>query len=318
MNELEKYLNEALGLKITCDDWRPSDGLPFFLSHSASYTRCEVNNIAFITATIKSGDSLPGIKRIHKQLGKYTDLPVVIVSETLDARQRKALVAQGVPFVVPGVQAFLPFFALAATAREPKKYRREGRLSSRAQAAFVTLATHPEIESAAELREVTGLTASDVSRALAELDEQELIIREKSGRAMLLKRKRDTSELLETAQPLLSSPVSRTLYAKRSAALDALPDAGETALAERSMLAPPAIACKAVSKKGLKDLAFAEVLKGEIDDNDTIELQVWRYEPLVAGEKTIDNVSLALSLASMEDERIDKELNALFNKENLW
>ena len=84
------------------------------------------------------------------------------------------------------------------------------------------------------------------------------------------------------------------------------------------MLAVPAIVCKAVSKKGLKNLAFTEVLEGEIDDNDTIELQVWRYEPLVAGGKTIDNVSLALSLASMEDERIEKELNVLFNKENLW
>lgn len=318
MNELGKYLDKALGLKITFDDWRPFDGLPFFLSRSASYTRCEVNNIAFIAATIKSEESLPSIKRIHKQLGKYTDLPVVIVNEMLDARQRKALVAQGVPFVVPGVQAFLPFFALAATVREPKKYRREGRLSSRAQAAFVTLVTHPEIESAAELREVTGLTASDASRALAELDEQGLIIRKKSGRAVLFKRERDTHELLETARPLLSSPVSRTLYAKRSAALDALPNAGETALAERSMLAAPAIACKAVSKKGLKDLTFTEVLEGEIDDNDTIELQVWHYEPLVAGEKTIDSVSLALSLATVEDERIDKELYALFNKENLW
>ena len=194
MNELEKYLHEALGLRIACENWRPSDGLPFFLSRAASYTRCEVNNIAFIAATIKSEESLPSIKRVHKQLGKYTDLPVVIVSETLDARQRKALVAQGVPFVVPDVQAFLPFFALAATAREPKKYRREGRLSSRAQAAFVALVAHPEIASAAELKEVSGLTASDVSRALAELDEQELIVREKSGRALLFKCERDTSE----------------------------------------------------------------------------------------------------------------------------
>ena len=80
--------------------------------------------IAFVAAKMENEDGLPDIKRVHNQLGRYTDLPVVIVSETLDARQRKALVVQGVPFVVPGVQAFLPFLAFAATSREPRRYRR--------------------------------------------------------------------------------------------------------------------------------------------------------------------------------------------------
>ena len=272
--------------------------------------------IAFVAAKMENEDGLPDIKRVHNQLGRYTDLPVVIVSETLDARQRKALVVQGVPFVVPGVQAFLPFLAFAATSREPRRYRRGGRLSSRAQAAFVTLVAHPEVESAAELREVAGLTPSDASRALA--DEQGLVVRSKSGRSMLLERERDSGKLLRAAKPLLSSPVSGILHVERNAALNALPDAGETALAVRSMLAVPPIRRKAVSRKRLKDLSFSEVLIGEIDDNDTIELQVWTYEPLVTGGKDIDDVSLALSLADSGDERVEKELNSLFDEEDLW
>lgn len=318
MDELRKYLNEALGLKIEYGEWLPDTNLPLFLSRSASYARCVFEGIAFVAAKMENEDALPNIKRVHNQLGRYTDLPVVIVNETLDARQRKALVAQGVPFVVPGVQAFLPFLAFAATSREPRRYRRGGRLSSRAQAAFVALVAHPEIESAAELREVTGLTPSDASRALAELDEQGLVIRSKSGRSMLLKRERDAVELLRAAKPLLSSPVSGVLHVKRNAALDALPDAGETALAARSMLAAPSIRRKAVSRKRIKDLSFSEVLIGEIDDNDTIELQAWTYEPLIAGEKDIDDVSLALSLADSGDERVEKELNGLFDEEDLW
>ena len=186
MDELRKYLNETLGLKIEYGEWLPDANLPLFLSRSASYARCVFEGIAFVAAKMENEDGLPDIKRVHNQLGRYTDLPVVIVSETLDARQRKALVVQGVPFVVPGVQAFLPFLAFAATSREPRRYRRGGRLSSRAQAAFVTLVAHPEVESAAELREVAGLTPSDASRALAELDEQGLVVRSKSGRSMPL------------------------------------------------------------------------------------------------------------------------------------
>lgn len=117
---------------------------------------------------------------------------------------------------------------------------------------------------------------------------------------------------------MLSSPVSGILHVERNAALNALPDAGETALAVRSMLAVPPIRRKAVSRKRLKDLSFSEVLIGEIDDNDTIELQVWTYEPLVTGGKDIDDVSLALSLADSGDERVEKELNSLFDEEDLW
>lgn len=318
MDKLRKYLNETLGLKIEYGEWLPDANLPLFLSRSASYARCVFEGIAFVAAKMENEDGLPDIKRVHNQLGRYTDLPVVIVSETLDARQRKALVVQGVPFVVPGVQAFLPFLAFAATSREPRRYRRGGRLSSRAQAAFVTLVAHPEVESAAELREVAGLTPSDASRALAELDEQGLVVRSKSGRSMLLERERDSGKLLRAAKPLLSSPVSGILHVERNAALNALPDAGETALAVRSMLAVPPIRRKAVSRKRLKDLSFSEVLIGEIDDNDTIELQVWTYEPLVTGGKDIDDVSLALSLADSGDERVEKELNSLFDEEDLW
>ena len=238
MDELRKYLNETLGLKIEYGEWLPDANLPLFLSRSASYARCVFEGIAFVAAKMENEDGLPDIKRVHNQLGRYTDLPVVIVSETLDARQRKALVVQGVPFVVPGVQAFLPFLAFAATSREPRR--------------------------------------------------------------------------------LLSSPVSGILHVERNAALNALPDAGETALAVRSMLAVPPIRRKAVSRKRLKDLSFSEVLIGEIDDNDTIELQVWTYEPLVTGGKDIDDVSLALSLADSGDERVEKELNSLFDEEDLW
>lgn len=318
MNELEKYLSQYLGLKVEYCEWCPDNSLPFFLAHAASYARCKIGDVAFVAAKVNNAENLPSVKRVHNQLGRHTDLPVVIVSEDLDARQRKALVAQGVPFVVPGAQAYLPFLALAATAREPRRYRREDRLSFRAQAALVALIAHPEIGRAAELREVSGLTASDASRALAELDEQGLVARSKNGKSILLQREHDAGELLRAAKPLLSSPVGSTLYVERSATLDALPDAGETALAKRSMLAAPQIECKAVSRKGLKHLPFAEVLRGEIDDNDTIELQVWRYEPLVAGGRAVDDVSLALSLADGGDERIEKELNVLFDEEDLW
>ena len=76
MDELRKYLNETLGLKIEYGEWLPDANLPLFLSRSASYARCVFEGIAFVAAKMENEDGLPDIKRVHNQLGRYTDLPV--------------------------------------------------------------------------------------------------------------------------------------------------------------------------------------------------------------------------------------------------
>lgn len=118
--------------------------------------------------------------------------------------------------------------------------------------------------------------------------------------------------------PLLRTPVASTIWARRTDVLAALPDAGETALADRSMLVAPAISQKAVAKSRLAALRVEEVLEGELADGETLELQVWAYDPLVGGVGRVDDVSLALSLVGLGDERIDGELDDIFGEEGLW
>ena len=80
----------------------------------------------------------------------------------------------------------------------------------------------------------------------------------------------------------------------------------------------PAILQKAVSAATLRQTKLEEVFKGELPDNETAEIQVWIYEPLVSGQGRIDDISLALSLVDEGDERAIGELNALFGEDDLW
>lgn len=72
--------------------------------------------IAVKQIMIEQKASLPKLKRISLQTSMTTGLPVALVAR-IDARQRKALVAQGIPFIVPDRQAFLPMLGFATTAR---------------------------------------------------------------------------------------------------------------------------------------------------------------------------------------------------------
>ena len=111
--------------------------------------------------------------------------------------------------------------------------------------------------------------------------------------------------------------MARVTYTRRSKDTDFLPLAGESALSERSLLTPPIIECRALLKKTFKANKFEEIQLGELPNEETIRLQIWTYDPLVAGRGEIDDMSLALTLIDTEDERVIGQLNALF-KEELW
>ncbi len=67
-----------------------------------------------------------------------------------------------------------------------------------------------------------------------------------------------------------------------------------------------------------RQLSDLEVADGELPDNETAMIQVWRYAPVFADSSRVDNLSLALSLAAIDDERIQLEVDRMFGKEYPW
>lgn len=315
MTDFISYLKEEMGLPITALEWEGTSHLPLYLAKAAKYHLCGCNGIDFITAEIKQGSSLPELKRISVQISSRTNLPVVLVTQ-IDARQRKALVSQGIPFVVPGRQAFLPMLGFIANARRDLSPLSKVMAPS-AQAALVALVANPDLQTSEELMEMTGMPSSSVSRALDDLSRRGLINKSKQARRVIIECDGSKNQLIKRAMDCLQNPVARVMYARRSKDAGFLPLAGESALSERSLLTPPKVECRALSKKALKTNKFEEIQLGELPDEETIQLQIWTYDPLVAGRGEIDDVSLALTLIDTEDERVIGQLNALF-KEELW
>lgn len=112
MNEALIYLQEALGLSAKARTWPGSARLPLYL-RAIEVRAVDANGFSFLLASLPTGVGLPEAKRVYSQLALRAETPVVVSFPDADARQRKALVAQGIPFVCPGRQAFLPFMGTA-------------------------------------------------------------------------------------------------------------------------------------------------------------------------------------------------------------
>lgn len=316
MNEAITYLQEALGLSAKAKTWPESARLPLHL-RSIEVRAVDANGFSFLLASLPTGVGLPEAKRVYSQLTLRSEAPVVISFPDADARQRKALVAQGIPFVCPGRQAFLPFMGAACTERGGTRFHnRATKMSPNAQAAAIWGAGQESYHSD-DLCRALGISASRASEAITELVDRGLARRERRERRVIVFPVA-VDFLLNEHMAELSSPVSKVIFARKAPQIDRLADAGETALAARSMLAAPGMEQKTVLRSAWRDLRDLEVADGELPDNETAMIQVWRYAPVFADSSRIDDISLALSLAAIDDERIQLELDRMFGKEYPW
>ena len=329
MNEALIYLQEALGLSAKAKIWPGSARLPLHL-RAIEVRAVDASGFSFLLASLPTDVGLPEAKRVYSQLSLRAETPVVVSFPDADARQRKALVAQGIPFVCPGRQAFLPFMGTACTERGGARFRNHAtKMSPNAQAAAIWGAAQ-EPYRPYDLCRALGISASRASEAITELVDRGLARRERRERRVVVFPVA-VDLLLSEHMAELSSPVSKAFFVRKTPQIDYLVDAGEmeslllassddgeTALAARSMLAAPGMEQKAVLRSTWRQLSDLEVADGELPDNETALIQVWRYAPVFADSSRVDDISLALSLAAIDDERIQLEVDRMFGKEYPW
>ena len=118
--------------------------------------------------------------------------------------------------------------------------------------------------------------------------------------------------LYEAALPYILNPVQKRVYVKSCEAVERLPLAGISALAERTMLNPPDVVCRTVYKRDFADLEAVEIVDAAWTSESYTELELWKYDPKpLMTDGRIDVVSLAASLKGSKDERVEQAIEDL-------
>ena len=166
--------------------------------------------------------------------------------------------------------------------------------------------------------EVLKLTRTSITRASEQLKAMGLITEEVCGKEIRMKTVRKGYELYLAGKPYLITPVQSRLYVEKTADCDSFLLAGESALSKVSLLGEPRYETLAVYKGDnfVKNLKKIDVQWQE--SVEAVQVELWKYDPaLFTGNGMVDPVSLALSLADNEDERVQGELSS-FMEEYEW
>ncbi len=322
-----RYLNQVLGeesVRVALNG--KTAQLPYFLQDSYEVLPGELLGRPITLACVKGRQPLAAqqVDQHAKRLRELLQAPVIIALPEVTPGERKQLIAHGVAFVVPDRQLFAPQMGVILTERFGAAPRREHELASPATQALLVwfLNHHPITETWHPFEEAAtlGYAGMTATRAIRELLQFNLFELEVRGRAKYLKLNGSRRDLWEKAKPHLRTPVLRTMwtYDRRILEVTGARRAGESALARLTMLNEPQQQVVAMTAEAGQRARQAGIFFEPREIADGIAVQVWRYEPgMQAKEKTVDPLSLWLSLRDNRDDRIQMALDEIEEK-FLW
>ncbi len=288
------------------------ENLPIYLTARRSFFRLSYNNMEFILVCLPK-DEKYGVIAFEKQeklISEKYGMPVAFGFQNLSKLQRDGLIAKNIPFISDSGQLYLPFLGIALRNQfAHMKKSKADKMMPATQALFLYLLyRHNNIlVMKKDAAEAIAVTRTSLTRASEQLEEMGLISQKKMGKEYLMQTEGSGIDLYRKAKPYLINPVQSVVTVEDdSMKYFSYPIAGESALAEITMLSRPTIPVCAVWKNDIKMDEISEIdIRWDIYSKP-IQLQLWKYKPeLFAKNDRVDPVSLAMSFENNVDERIE-------------
>ncbi len=320
LHELERYVHDALGVAVKTKPWSGAGRLPHFLNERYRFAQAELLGVhALLVIDTNPEEQSPATVRKHLDiLQTKQQADVIYVRTRVAAYNRKRLIEQKVPFIVPGNQMYLPMLAIDLREHFRRLREESPTFSPSTQVVVLHALLHDagQVLIPAEMAQQLGYSAMTMTRAFDELEAASLAEVTIRGRERCLRFNGGRREIWDKAQPFLRSPVSRRLFIRQTDSAKGAISAGLTALSHHSMLGAPAYPTYALSREDWKALRQQhKIIEIPAQDPDASEIEVWWYSPaLFAEHGIVDPLSLYLSLKADHDERTEAALEEMMEK----
>lgn len=318
----------TLGIQIQMNEITVKNQLP--LLYTVEFDFCEGHVLDISCYVLHFKGTNFSASKTHRMLKKVTELleitiPCILWLNKISAKNIERLIGYRQPFFVNDKMVFLPFLGACLDDRFARLEKRlPPKFTTATQCVFFWLLYHnseycPTDMIMRDLR----LSQASVSRALVQLERYELLSFDGKATRKRYYRK-DVQEFWEGGKQYLSNPVLKTYYLEDVSLLADVKSyaSGEEALAAMSMLQPPEIGCKAISKLDYQKLKSSLVDDPELLDSEIyIKIEIWDYDPELFAclskstcpdANRVDLFSLYASLGDLlNDARIEIEIEKL-------
>ena len=302
-------LTSVFGLSMNYDPWDKQKFLPLYIASGYHILQASLGDYRFIILSPKEElVSLPALKKQIKKIQEIDNIPVVIKLPSVSIYRRKNLIENKIPFIT-NKQAFLPFIGAFLTQEndEPQGITKF-MFSTQLLVLMYLYNGNPELY-VSEATKKLPFTAMTMSRAVKQLEATGLFQITKDGVNKVIKSDLSREELFEKAKEYMSSPVRKVGYLLKSDITDNLLLAGDSVLAEETMLNANRIQTYAGY---IKTFDVSKMMNELLDPDKQIRIELWEYDPaLFSDNHMADKLSVALSYIENADERVEEAVEEL-------
>ena len=312
---MKKQLEQYFGCEVKMTEYKNKLQLPIFMT-MRDIKLVEFGGVKFALVNIVKESELT-IAAMKKQQMKYEEAlqcPVAYEVAINSITMRNALVKNGISFIdLPG-NVFLPFMGIVLQDIYRKQRIKSDKMMPATQMVFLELFYMEDDKSALKsaIARKLNLTKTSITRATAQLEEMGLILQNKSGTEISIKRNYPRREYYEKAKDYLINPVQKVVTIMGSEPTWNMWYAGESALSQMSQLNPPRIEEMAIYK-GEEIVDQFDIVDERFADNEhLLKVQLWKYNPAYFARRgSVDPISLTCSFKGNEDERIEMSIEEL-------
>lgn len=306
LKKLIDYLHETVDDNCKLKSFNEKASLPLFLRELYEFQIITILESDCLLLLLHSKNvEILKIQKHFAVLQRYTVAHPVLILSATRAAQRKKLLQNRIPFIVPGTQLYLPFISMDFRERYPIADEKEKQFTTTTQAVYLYLFYRQlQLWSATDIAKEINTSIVTVCRALRHLNAIGLV--KKSGTATKVKYQRiNKRDYYAKAQDFLTTPVAKTFYLDKKHLTQSAFIAGEEAYAEKTMLNYPKIKTYAIGKTTYSSIPKEQQHVDAFLDKDIVRIEVWKYDPgLFAVNKRVDDLSLLLSLKEYQDDRM--------------
>jgi DNA-binding MarR family transcriptional regulator len=310
------YLEKLFGDKAHITSWNDKNLLPNYLRYSYEYFTVHFLKTDFYLIINEYNDSshVSDLKKHIYQLKKLlgSNCEFVCVFRAASNYKRTQLIKENIPFIVPHKHLYIPFLGVAFSEWNSQSTPEVTKLSPTGQMLLFELIT-PGVKSKhqTDIGAQLALSKMSVSRAFQELESIGIVHRERFGRTNMWRLTKRNLDLWDTAEQYLFNPVVSKVYVRYLYSpinIDFV-EAGETALAQSTMIGFPRTKTFAIAKQDWQEINHNFIIASEEYD-DSYCIEIWKHRiPMYEGK--INPLALYMTLKANKDERIQMSLEEL-------
>lgn len=307
-------LTDIFGVRVQYENWDKQGALPLYIAGSYDFAVAILNGYrCIVLSPTEELVTLPALKKQIKKIQELENVPVVIKLPVISAYRRKKMIENGIPFIT-GKQTFLPFIGTFLTEENEEVIEVTQFMFSAQQLVLMYLYNNCSKLYVSDATKKLPFTAMTISRAVKQLEATGLFFTTKDGVKKVIESDYRGRELYGKVKKYMTSPVCKIGYLDKADITTDMILAGDSVLAEATMLNPSRLMTYAVY---VKNFAKEKLVNELIDPEEQIRVELWEYDPKQFSEDDMaDRLSVALSLEGNENERVEEAVEELL--EGVW